>query len=406
MLAFTALRARRITGPLNEMKAAARELSAGNLGRRVHVRTGDELEVMGAALNLMAGNLGRTIGQLEAEKARLATLLENLSEGVLVIAGDRTVRMMNLTAAVLLGIPARTGEGHPYARLIRHPEVLQYIDGCRRSGEAAPREVTVHLLEGDRIIRMTATTVRYEAESGSDLLLTLRDVTEERRLALVKSDFVSNASHELRTPLTSVRGYLEALEDAAREGTSADPAFVATALRNAIRMEHLIGDLLELSKAESGVPPVEKEEIPLPAFLERVAAAHREEAVRGGKTLVIAGEAATLRADVRKLALAVSNLVDNAIKYGIEKGTVRLGGRSEGSGIVIEVADDGPGIPAEHLPRIFERFYRVDKGRSRNLGGTGLGLSIAKHIVESHGGTIHAESRLGVGTRFVVRLPG
>jgi two-component system phosphate regulon sensor histidine kinase PhoR len=290
--------------------------------------------------------------------------------------------------------------------LIRHPEVLQYIDGCRRSGEAAPREVTVHLLEGDRIIRMTATTVRYEAESGSDLLLTLRDVTEERRLALVKSDFVSNASHELRTPLTSVRGYLEALEDAAREGTSADPAFVATALRNAIRMEHLIGDLLELSKAESGVPPVEKEEIPLPAFLERVAAAHREEAVRGGKTLVIAGEAATLRADVRKLALAVSNLVDNAIKYGIEKGTVRLGGRSEGSGIVIEVADDGPGIPAEHLPRIFERFYRVDKGRSRNLGGTGLGLSIAKHIVESHGGTIHAESRLGVGTRFVVRLPG
>jgi two-component system phosphate regulon sensor histidine kinase PhoR len=253
---------------------------------------------------------------------------------------------------------------------------------------------------------MTATTVRYEAENRSDLLLALRDVTEERRLALVKSDFVSNASHELRTPLTSVRGYLEALEDAAQEGAPVDPDFVATALRNAIRMEHLIDDLLELSKAESGGPPVEKEAIPLPAFLERIVAAHREEAVKGGKTLLVAGEEATLRADIRKLALAVSNLVDNAIKYGKEGGTVRLGGRAEGSGVAIEVADDGPGIPPEHLPRIFERFYRVDKGRSRDLGGTGLGLSIAKHIVESHGGSIQAESRLGMGTRFLIRIPG
>ncbi len=405
MLAFTAFRARRITVPLNEIKAAAQELSAGNLERRVHVRTGDELDMAGAALNLMAENLGRTIGQLEGEKARLATLLENLSEGVLVIAGDRTVRMMNLTAAILLGTPAHAGEGHPYAELIRHPEVLRYIDGCRKSGGDAPREVTVHLAGGDRIVRMSATTVRYVDENSTDLLLTLRDVTDERRLALVKSDFVSNASHELRTPLTSVRGYLEALEDAAREGTAADPVFVATALRNAIRMEHLIDDLLALSKAESGIPPVEKEEIPLPEFLERVAAAHREEARRAAKSLVAAADAATLRADVRKLALAVSNLVDNAIKYGIEGGSIRLGGRSEGSVIVIEVVDDGPGIPAEHLPRIFERFYRIDKGRSRDLGGTGLGLSIAKHIVESHGGTIHAESRLGVGTRFVIRIP-
>ena len=405
MLAFTAIRARRITDPLNEMRTAAQELSAGHLGRRVHIRTGDELEVTGDAMNLMAENLGRTIGQLEAEKARLATLLENLSEGVLVIADDRTVRMMNRMAAVLLGIPSRPGEGHPYAGLIRHPEILQYIDERRRDGGGTAREVAVHLPDGDRTVRMSATTVRFEAERRSDLLLTLRDVTEERRLALVKSDFVSNASHELRTPLTSVRGYLEALEDAAREGAPVDPTFIAAATRNAIRMEHLIDDLLELSRAESGGPPVEKEAIDIPVFLERVAASHRDAAARAGKNLVVSGEAATLRADVRKLSLAVSNLVDNAIKYGIEGGTVRLGGRAEGGSVVIEVVDDGPGIPPEHLPRIFERFYRVDKGRSRDLGGTGLGLSIAKHIVESHGGTIHAESRLGMGTRFLIRIP-
>jgi signal transduction histidine kinase len=171
-------------------------------------------------------------------------------------------------------------------------------------------------------------------------------------------------------------------------------------------MERLIDDLLELSRAESGASPLEKEETSLSAFLSRVAEFHRLAAERAGKTLeVVAGEG-TLRADVRKLSLAVSNLVDNAIKYGKEGGRVTVSGKIEPPGCTLEVKDDGPGIPPEDIPRIFERFYRVDKGRSRELGGTGLGLSIVKHIVESHGGTLHAESRLGIGTRFTIRIPG
>jgi signal transduction histidine kinase len=170
-------------------------------------------------------------------------------------------------------------------------------------------------------------------------------------------------------------------------------------------MERLIDDLLELSRAESGAVPLEKEETSLSAFLHRVAGQHRSSAEQGGKTLVVVASEGTLHADIRKLTLAVSNLVDNSIKYGKEGGRITVSGKIEPSGCTLEVKDDGPGIPPEDIPRIFERFYRVDKGRSRELGGTGLGLSIAKHIVESHGGTIRVQSRLGDCTRVILRIP-
>jgi two-component system phosphate regulon sensor histidine kinase PhoR len=406
MLAGTAIRAKHVTGPLKAMTAAARELASGNFGKRVSVKTGDELEDLGSALDLTASRLERTISQLEEGKARLATLLENLSEGVIVIAADRTIRMWNREAAEILGMTDMKAEGRPVAEAIRHPEVMAFIDRWRRGENPAPAEAFIPSRTADRTVRIAGTSVRYDASPGSDLLLTLRDVTEEKRLARVKSDFVSNASHELRTPLTNIRGYLEAMEDALKEGSPIDPSFLSIACANALRMDRLIEDLLELSRAESGQSPLDIEEIPLPAFLDRVASLHRPAAELAGKTIVVGGEDVPLRADVRKLTLAVSNLLDNAIKYGREGGRTTLTGRAWEGGCLLEVADDGPGISPEHLPRIFERFYRVDQGRSRELGGTGLGLSIARHIVESHGGTIRAESRLGVGTRFLIRIPG
>jgi two-component system phosphate regulon sensor histidine kinase PhoR len=405
MLAGTAIRAKHVTGPLKEMTAAARELAAGNFGTRIQVRTGDELETLAEALNTTASRLEQTISRLEAKKARLATIIESLSEGVVVIASDRTARILNLEAAKILGATGAPPEGRPVAEAIRHPEVLAFIDDWIKGENPAPREAFIPSRTGDRIVRLAGAAVQSSGEQGTDLLLTLRDVTEEKRLARVKSDFVSNASHELKTPLTNIRGYLEAMEDALKEGAPVDPSFLSIACANAIRMDRLIEDLLELSRAESGQAPLEIEEVPLAAFLERVAALHRPAAERAGKTLAVHGEDVTLRADIRKLTLAVSNLADNAIKYGKEGGRITLSGRMSEGGCLIEVVDDGPGIPSEHLPRIFERFYRVDQGRSRDLGGTGLGLSIAKHIVESHGGTIRAESKLGVGTRFLIHIP-
>jgi two-component system phosphate regulon sensor histidine kinase PhoR len=406
ILGGTAVMARRITGPLAEMQAAAKEMGAGNLARRAQVRSGDELEKMANAMNRMASHLADTIGQMDAGKARLETLLTNLDDGVIVVAADRSVRMMNREAGKIFDASETMGAGRPYPEVIRHPQALAFIDGWTKGEEPKPRDVSIVTRQGSRMVRCSGTTVRYLGESDADVLLTLRDVTEERRLAQVKSDFVSNASHELRTPLTNIRGYLEAIQDAVREGTSPAPSFVAVAHANALRMERLIDDLLELSRTESTGVPLEREEVPLQNFLSRVAEFYRLPAERAGKTLVVVASEGTLRADVRKLTLAMSNLVDNAIKYGKEGGRVTMSGKIEPSGCTLEVKDDGPGIPPEDIPRIFERFYRVDKGRSRELGGTGLGLSIVKHIVESHEGTLRAESRLGVGTRFIIRIPG
>ncbi len=405
VLGGAAFMAGRVTGPLGEMQAAAREMGAGDLSRRVRLRTGDELEDTAAAMNRMASRLSDTIGQLDAGKTRLETLLANLDEGVVVIAGDRTVRMMNREAGKIFDTSERMGEGRPYAEVIRHPQALAFIDGWADGSGPGPAEIAVATRRETRVIRMSGTVVRYRDESEADILFTLLDTTEEKRLAQVKSEFVSNASHELRTPLTNIRGYLEAIQDTLREGAAPDPAFVETAHANALRMERLIDDLLELSRAESGTAPVDREESPIAAFLARVAEIHRPEAERTGKTVCVDAGDGTVRADLRKLTLALSNLVDNALKYGKEGGRVTLSGRIDGDACLLEVADDGPGISLEHLPRIFERFYRVDKGRSREMGGTGLGLSIAKHIVESHGGILRVESRIGVGTRFTIRLP-
>ena len=405
ILGGTAVMARRITGPLTEMQTAAKGMGGGDLARRVQVRTGDELEEMANAMNRMASHLADTIGQLDAGKARLETLLANLDDGVIVIAADRSVRMMNREAGKIFDASETMGTGRPYPEVIRHPRALAFIDGWFKGEEPKPRDVSIVTRQGSRTVRSSGTTVRYLGESDADILFTLRDVTEERRLSQVKSDFVSNASHELRTPLTNIRGYLEAIQDALREGAAPDPSFLSVALGNALRMERLIDDLLELSRAESGAVPLEKEETSLSAFLSRVADQHRSSAMQAGKTLQVEAGDGAFRADLRKLALALSNLVDNALKYGKERGRVTLSGRIEGDACLLEVADDGPGISPEHLPRIFERFYRIDKGRSREFGGTGLGLSITKHIVESHGGILRVESRIGVGTRFVLRIP-
>jgi two-component system phosphate regulon sensor histidine kinase PhoR len=405
ILGGAAFMAGKVTGPLAEMQAAAKEMGSGNLARRIQIRTGDELEEMAKAMNRMASHLADTIGQLDAGKTRLETLLANLDDGVIVVAADRTVRMMNREAGKIFDTSETSGAGRAYPEVIRHPQALAFIDGWVKGERPNPRDVSIMTRHGTRTVRCSGTTVRYLGESDADVLLTLRDVTEEQRLAQVKSDFVSNASHELRTPLTNIRGYLEAIQDAARDGTPPSPSFVAVAHANAMRMERLIDDLLELSRAESARIPLEREEVPLQGFLSRVAEIHRQAAERAGKTVeVVAGEG-ILSADIRKLTLAVSNLVDNAIKYGKEGGRITVSGKIEPSWCTLEVEDDGPGIPPEDIPRIFERFYRVDKGRSRELGGTGLGLSIVKHIVESHEGTLQAESRLGVGTRFVIRIP-
>jgi two-component system, OmpR family, phosphate regulon sensor histidine kinase PhoR len=238
-------------------------------------------------------------------------------------------------------------------------------------------------------------------------VLTFHDVTERRRVDRVRRDFVANASHELRTPLTSIRGFVEALEDGALAEAATAQRFLGKIRTHADRMALLVQDLLDLSRLESGERPPKLEPTAPAAVSGEVVEAFAEAAAR--KRIALRHQAdwsGTLTTDAERLRRIVENLVDNAVKYTPEGGTVGVTLRAAGDGgALIEIRDDGPGIPAEHLPRLFERFYRVDKARSREIGGTGLGLAIVKHLAESIGAKVAVESEPGQGARFTLMLP-
>jgi signal transduction histidine kinase len=239
------------------------------------------------------------------------------------------------------------------------------------------------------------------------VIVTFDDVTRRHRLDQVRRDFVANASHELRTPLTSIRGFVEALEDGAIEDPQKAARFLGKIRTHADRMATLVEDLLELSRLEAGARAAQREEVAPDDIVEEVQAAFASVAAR--KSIVLAaprGGLPAIMTDPERLRRILDNLVDNAIKYTPEGGRVEIRTRRGDDGAaVVEVRDNGPGIPDEHLPRIFERFYRVDKARSRELGGTGLGLSIVRHLAESIGATVSVASRADEGTCFTVTLP-
>jgi signal transduction histidine kinase len=345
--------------------------------------------VLGATLSMvvsalyLSDRLGRRV------RYTLEEILDQLPGGVL-LAGEGQERA-NREARRILG---EDGAGRT--------EVAPFLDRALRDGGGGPEELLLPSPGGERTVRIAAVPVRLP---GAKLLVSLRDVTEERRLARAGSDFAVNASHELRRPLSNVRGYLEAMIDARREGERADPFLLDVALQNARRMEAIIDDLIALARSETPKGALPGEPVPAGPFLREAAAPFRDEAERRGKRIVVEAGDETFTADRRRMALAVGNLVENAVRYGKDGGTVTLRAGRHGHETVLEVRDDGPGIPKEHLSRLFDRFYRTDRGRAAHAGGTGLGLSIVKHLVEAHGGTVEVESVLGEGTAFTIRLP-
>jgi two-component system, OmpR family, phosphate regulon sensor histidine kinase PhoR len=262
------------------------------------------------------------------------------------------------------------------------------------------------MLRGGRAYAVTA--VRFPGPEGQPhgAVLTFHDVTERHRVERLRRDFVANASHELRTPLTSVRGFVEALEDGALDEPTHARRFLGKIRLHADRMAALVSDLLELSRLESGERPLQRETVHPADVIEDVVASLSDQAKSREVAITLsAAGAPALLTDPDRLRQILENLVENAVKYVPVGGHVAVTARPGNGSVVFEVEDDGPGIPAEHLPRIFERFYRVDKARSREMGGTGLGLSIVKHLAEGIGAEVTVESEVGRGTRFRVMVP-
>jgi two-component system, OmpR family, phosphate regulon sensor histidine kinase PhoR len=287
--------------------------------------------------------------------------------------------------------------------VIRHPEVGRALEAVLETGRPHAAEVRIHHLR--RVYAMLAGPFPGQEGTPHGAVLTFQDITERRRVDEVRRDFVANASHELRTPLTSIRGFVEALEDGAIDDRDTGRRFLEKIRNHADRMAVLVSDLLELSRLESGERPPRLERVTPEEVVDDVMGALAPLAHLRGIELTSAVQAPALETDRDRLRGILENLVENALKYTPSGGHVAVSAAADQDGVRFDVSDDGPGIPPEHVPRIFERFYRVDKARSRELGGTGLGLSIVKHLAESLGGTVSVESEPGRGSRFTVRLP-
>ena len=388
---------------LGQIMDTARQFASGNLSARIRVRRDDELGELAHIINQSADQLQERAAEIARDRGRTEAILSAMDDGVLAVDHRGSVVLANprLSRALDLAAPI----GRHYVEVVRQQEVGSLIEGVLRTGER--REVEVELIHQRRHYAITAVPFPGAEGTPHGAVLTFNDATERRRLENMRRDFVANASHELRTPLTSIRGFVEALEDGALEQPETARRFLGKIRTHADRMATLIEDLLELSRLEGRDAEEAWSETSLAAVLDEAAASFGEAATRKDIELRRSVEGApVVVTDAERLRRILDNLVDNALKYTPAGGHVEIVAAAEPGGAArLEVADDGPGIAAEHLPRIFERFYRVDKARSRDLGGTGLGLSIVKHLAESLGATVSVESEPGRGARFRVALP-
>jgi len=386
--------ARDVTQPLAQLTTAARAIAEGQTPAFPAARVPEVAQHV-AALRGMHRQLDQRFAEIVREREETATLIETMTEGVLAADARGAIVTLNGAARRLLGYGA--GDRLPaLAELFHEKAARDLVQTVLDGGEAEPRE----LERGARALLVTG-----RALPNGGVLLVIRDVTELRRLEAVRRDFVANVSHELKTPLTSIIGYAETLttEDAGKDAER----FAHTILNNARRMQELVDDLLDLSRIESGrwQPTLARVDVAgvvgeaWAEFLDRARA-------RRIKITVAASVARHVKADPDALRQILTNLFDNALRHTPPGGRITVTAEASAGGVTIAVADTGSGIASEHLPRIFERFYRADPGRSRAEGGTGLGLAIVKHLIEAHGGRVEARSTLGEGTTILLVFPG
>jgi two-component system phosphate regulon sensor histidine kinase PhoR len=383
---------------LRELRGAARQMAAGNLAVRTRPVGHDEIVELGHALNRLAGSLSSSLNELRSERDLLTGILSSMNEGVLVVGADGRTVLTNpaLREMLLIGTDA---VGKSVLQVIRNADLNDALQGAAR-GDASELETD---LAGLMRRRALVRAVPLQDAPGG-VLAVFVDVTELRKLEAVRRDFVANASHELRSPLTTVRAAAETLRTVEND-PKASARFIELIQRNAERLANLIDDLLELSRIESRELKLQLEPLDLATVVERTLAQHAHRAQLKRITLRHdVTDTPAVRADRRALDHVLGNLIDNALKYCPEGASVRVAAMSENGNVRVSVADTGPGIPSEHVQRVFERFYRVDAGRSRELGGTGLGLSIVKHLVEAMGGTVTVDSRVGSGSTFSFTL--
>ncbi|MGH2794525.1 MAG: ATP-binding protein [Actinomycetota bacterium] len=392
--------ARRVTRPLASVEDAAARIARGDLSARAPQTGSAEVVALAATINTMASQLAARIEETEADRRTRDLVLAALDEGVVLMDESGGVRYANPSATRLLG---RMAGDFPLAEqsTVRDPfipPVLRRLVGLAfEAGSVREQELEI----GQRARTVLASA--FPAGGEGLVLLVLRDVTEARKVDAIRRDFVAAASHELKTPVASIQASAETLSHALDEDPEAARRFIGNLQRDSERLSRIVMDLLDLSRLESEGPMLEPVRLDLLAReeVERVGERTRD----AGLNVEVTAQPVTVRGSRKDLALVFSNLLDNAVRYTRQGGTIRVGVAGSNGEAHVTVSDTGVGIPSRELPRIFERFYRVDRARSRGTGGTGLGLAIVKHVAEQHGGHIEATSELGKGSTFIVSIP-
>lgn len=399
--------ARRISRPLVEMTHAAQQFARGELDQRIRLEGSREVRQLAAALNDMAAQLHERLATVSRQRNHQEAMLASMVEGVLALDNEGRILGMNEAAGRMLEIAPDAAQGKFVHEAVRKPDLLSLIERLVADAEPLAEDIT---LRGstDRFLAVHGTTLQDAQARNIGLLLVLHDVTRLRRLEQVRSDFVANVSHELCTPLTAIKGYAEALVESALDDRALAERFAQTILRQADRLSAVVADLFALAEVERdarerAVPlePTRLREVLETAIAQCQFLADK----RKVRVALDCPEELEARLNARLLEQAVVNLIDNAVKYSPEESEVRVVARTDADAVRVEVIDQGTGIEAKHLPRLFERFYRVDKARSRALGGTGLGLAIVKHIALAHGGSVSVDSRVGHGSTFRILFP-
>jgi len=399
---------RRISRPLEQIKQEAERYAQGDFEHRLRVSGSSEIVALAQALNEMAVQLNDRITTIDKQRNEQDSVLSSMVEGVIAIDSSQNVLRINPAAARLLDVSVDGVVGLSVQEVVRKADLLDFITDTMDSEIALEQDMVLFSGDSEICIQAHGTMLRGGNDESIGALVVFNDLTRMRRLETMRRDFVANVSHELKTPITAIKGFVETLLDGALDDRQNSEDFLHIIERQVERLSIIIEDLMSLSRIEQGEEKQNFELEPgnLVAIVDEAINDCTMLATQMGITIESAqGEAVLVAFNGALLEQALTNLIDNAIKYSAEGTSVLVSCIKRDGMAEVRVVDQGCGIEPEHLPRLFERFYRVDKARSRKAGGSGLGLAIVKHIVQIHHGDVHVESVYGQGSQFVIRLP-